>query len=276
MSRPRSMMGPMKWALVRAGVLALALGALAPAHAGLFDDDEARKAILDLRARITAGDEAAKARINELAALQAQTTEQLQQLRRTLVELNALIESQREEMARMRGAQEQLLRDVAELQRRQRESVAGVAGVEERLRKMEPQQVSVDGKEFLADPEEKRAYEEAIALLRSGDFDRAASALGSFTRRYPGSGYIDSARFWLGNALYGKRDYKEAISTFRALVNAAPEHPRAAEALLAVANCQVEMKDIKAARRTLDDLLKAYPKSEAAAAGRERLGSLKG
>ena len=276
MSRPRSMMGPMKWALVRAGVLALALGALAPAHAGLFDDDEARKAILDLRARITAGDEAAKARINELAALQAQTTEQLQQLRRTLVELNALIESQREEMARMRGAQEQLLRDVAELQRRQRESVAGVAGVEERLRKMEPQQVSVDGKEFLADPEEKRAYEEAIALLLRCDFDRAASALGAFTRRYPGSGYIDSARFWLGNALYGKRDYKEAISTFRALVNAAPEHPRAAEALLAVANCQVEMKDIKAARRTLDDLLKAYPKSEAAAAGRERLGSLKG
>ncbi len=269
-------MGPLMHALVRAGVLALALGALAPAQAGLFDDDEARKAILDLRTRITAGDDAAKVRINELAALQAQTTEQLQQLRRTLVELNALIESQREEMARMRGAQEQLLRDVAELQRRQRDSVAGVAGVEERLRKIEPQPVTVDGKEFLVDPEEKRAYEDSIALLRSGDFDRAASALGSFTRRYPSSGYIDSARFWLGNALYGKRDYKEAIATFRALVNAAPEHPRAAEALLAVANCQVEMKDIKAARRTLDDLLKAYPKSEAAAAGRERLGSLKG
>ena len=259
--------------LARAAVLALALGSLGPAQAGLFDDDEARKAILDLRARITAGDDAAKVRINELAALQAQTTEQLQQLRRTLVELNALIESQREEIARMRGAQEQLLRDVAELQRKQRDSVAGV---EERLRKIEPQQVSVDGKEFLVDPEEKRAYEEAIALLRSGDFDRAASALSSFTRRYPGSGYIDSARFWLGNALYGKRDYKEAIATFRALVNTAPDHPRAAEALLAVANCQVEMKDVKSARRTLDDLLKTYPKSEAAAAGRERLGSLKG
>jgi tol-pal system protein YbgF len=259
--------------LARAGVLALTLGAFVPAQAGLFDDDEARKAILDLRNRITAGDDAAKVRINELAALQAQTTEQLQQLRRTLVELNALIESQRDEIARMRGAQEQLLRDVAELQRKQRDSVAGV---EERLRRIEPQQVSVDGKEFLVDPEEKRAYEEAIALLRSGDFDRAAAALGSFTRRYPGSGYIDAARFWLGNALYGKRDYKEAIATFRTLVNAAPDHPRAAEALLAVANCQVEMKDIKAARRTLDDLLKTYPKSEAAAAGRERLGSLKG
>jgi tol-pal system protein YbgF len=260
-------------ALVRAGVLAMALGAFGPAHAGLFDDDEARKAILDLRARITAGDDAAKARINELAALQAQTADQLQQLRRMLVELNTLIESQRDEIARMRGSQEQLLRDVAELQRRQRDAVAGV---EERLRKIEPQQVAVDGKEFLVEPEEKRAYEDAIALLRGGDFDRAAGALSAFTRRYPSSGYIDSARFWLGNALYGKRDYKDAIATFRTLVNSAPDHPRAAEALLAVANCQVEMKDIRGARRTLDDLLKTYPKSEAAAAGRERLGSLKG
>jgi tol-pal system protein YbgF len=258
---------------LRACLLAAILGVAGGAQAGLFDDDEARKAILDLRARIAAGDDAAKVRIDALAASQVQLAEQLQALRRTLVDLNALIEAQRDELARMRGSQEQLLRDVAELQRRQNESVAGV---EERLRKIEPQQVAVDGKEFLVDPDERRSYEEAIALLRSGDFDRAASALSAFNRRYPSSGYVDSSRFWLGNALYGKRDYKEAIATFRGLVSSAPDHPRAAEALLAVANCQVEMKDVKGARRTLDDLLKTYPKSEAAAAGRERLGSLKG
>ena len=56
----------------------------------------------------------------------------------------------------------------------------------------------------------------------------------------PGSGYADSARFWLGNALYGKRDYKEAITAFRTMANSAPDHPRAPEALLAIANCQVE------------------------------------
>ena len=36
------------------------------------------------------------------------------------------------------------------------------------------------------------------------------------------------------------------------------------------------MKDAKGARKTLDDLIKAYPTSEAAAAGKERLGTLKG
>ena len=97
----------------------------------------------------------------------------------------------------------------------------------------------------------------------------------AFLRRYPGSGYADSARFWLGNALYGKRDYKEAIVSFRAIVNNAPDHPRAPEALLAVANCQVETKDTKGARATIAELIKTYPKSEAAQAGRERLAALK-
>jgi TolA-binding protein len=59
-------------------------------------------------------------------------------------------------------------------------------------------------------------------------------------------------------------------------VSSAPGHPRAPEALLALANCQIEMKDVRSARKTIDDLLKAYPASEAAAAGKERLAGLKG
>jgi tol-pal system protein YbgF len=94
-------------------------------------------------------------------------------------------------------------------------------------------------------------------------------------RRYPGSGYADSARFWAANALYGKRDYKEAVLALRSFVNAAPRHPRAPEALLALANSQAEMKDRPGARRTIDELMKTYPQSEAAQAGKERLATLK-
>ncbi len=45
--------------------------------------------------------------------------------------------------------------------------------------------------------------------------------------------------------------------------------------MLAIANSQAEMKDNRAARKTLEDLIKAYPKSEAAVAGKERLDALK-
>ncbi len=256
--------------LAVAAVMALST---AGARAGLFDDEEARKAILDLRARIQASDEKASGRSAELAAANAQLVEQVQQLRRSLLDLNGQLEAQRAENARLRGAQEQLARDVAELQR----AVKDVSkGVDERIRALEPLKVSLDGKEFLADPDAKRAHDQAMAALRAGDFDKAALALGSFLQRYPASGYADAVRFWLGNALYGQKSYKEAIATFRALVAGAPSHPRAPEALLALANCQIEMKDNRAARKTLDELLKAYPGSEAAAAAKERLASLKG
>jgi tol-pal system protein YbgF len=243
-------------------VLALAAGG---ASAGLFDDDEARRAILDLRSRIQQADDASKARAAEQA-------DQISQLRRSLLDLNAQLEALRAELAKTRGQNEQLARDVADLQRAQKDIVQGV---DTRLRKVEPQKVSVDGKEFMADPEEKRQFDDAMGTLRGGDFAAAASAYEGFLRRFPGSGYVDSARFWLGNAQYGKRDYKEAIATFRSFVSASPDHPRAPEALLALANCQIELKDAKSARKTLGDVVKAYPNSEAAGAAKERLAALK-
>jgi tol-pal system protein YbgF len=114
-----------------------------------------------------------------------------------------------------------------------------------------------------------------MGLLRRGDFAEAASAYESFLKRFAVSGYGDSVRFWLGNAQYGQRQYKDAIASFRAFVAATPQHPRVPEALLAIGNCQIEMKDTKSAKRTLTELVKAHPASEAAQAAKERLVGLK-
>jgi tol-pal system protein YbgF len=250
--------------------LCLAATLIAPAaRAGLFDDDEARKAILDLRQKLEQSNEQHRAR---QAEQMAQLADQLAQLKRSLLDLNNQIELTRADLAKLRGQDEQLARDVAELQRKQRDVQQGV---EDRIRKLEPEKVSLDDKEFMADPDEKRQYDEAMAVLRKGDFAMAATVLSAFQRRYPISGYKDSVQFWLGNAQYGKREYKDAIASFRALISASPDHPKAPEAMLAIANCQVELKDPKAARRTIGELVQAYPKSEAAQAGRERLASLK-
>lgn len=235
------------------------------ARAALFEDDEARKAILDLRARVTQNEEQQKALIRQL-------TDQIQQLQRGLLELNNQNEQLRGELARLRGQDEQLLRDLAEVQRKQKDIAQGV---DERVRKLEPQKVSLDGRDFTAEPDEVRLYDEAIGLLRNGDFERAVPALSGFLSRFPASGYRDSARYWLGNAQYGVRNYKDAISTFRTFIQSAPGHLRAPEAQLALANCQVEMRDNKGARRSLEDLLKSYPQSEAAVAAKERLLTLK-
>ena len=251
--------------------LVLALAASA-AQAGMFDDEEARKAIVDLRSRVAAVDDQGKARAAEAAAANAQLVDQLAAVRRSLLDLNNQLEAMRGEIAKLRGNDEQLARDLGDVQKRQKDIGQSL---DDRLRKLEPVRVTLDGKEFTAEQDEKRAYEDAIAAIRGGDFDRAVVMLVGFLRRYPASGYADSVRFWQGNALYGKRDYKEAIAAFRAFVAGAPDHPRAPEALLALANSQAEIKDAKGARRTIDELMKTYPQSEAAQAGKERLASLR-
>ncbi len=240
-----------------------------PAQAGLFDDDEARKAILELRERMTRMDEQQR---QQREQQQAALAEQTAQIKRSLLELNDAIEALRTEIAKLRGNDEQLARDIADIQRRQKDVAQGI---DERIRGIEPVKVTLDGRDFTADPAEKRQYDEAINVLRSSDFAAATNAFNAFIRRYPTSGYTDAARFWLGNAQYGKREYKESILTLRGFVSGAPEHPRAPEALLAIANNQLELKDSKSARATLDELLKKYPKSEAALAGKDRLALLR-
>lgn len=252
-------------------VLTLTVATVLPAasHAGIFDDNQARQAILDLRKQLEQISE--EQRLKQ-AELNTQLSEELAQLRRSVLELSNQLETIRADLARMQGVEEQLMRDLSEVQRRQKEATE-VA--EARQRVPENPKVLIEGQEVAVDPEEKRLYDSALSQLRAADFTGAAISLLTFQRRYPSSPYTDTVRFWLGNAHYGKREYRDAIASFRGLVVAAPTHSRAPEALLSIANCQAEMKDIKAARRTIDELIKAYPTSEAALAGKERLSALK-
>jgi tol-pal system protein YbgF len=124
-------------------------------------------------------------------------------------------------------------------------------------------------------PNEKRDYDAALLVFRKPDFPAARAAFADFLRRYPQSGYSPSAFYWLGVAQYANRDYQGAIGSFRSMIAQAPAHPQASEAALSIANCQFELKDAKGARKTLEDLIKVYPQSEAAVAAKERLARAK-
>lgn len=234
-------------------------------HAGLFEDDEARKAILEMRQRL----DASQQRMGEDLR---KANEDNAQLRRSLLELSGQIDALRNEMAQMRGQGEQVTRQLSEVQRIQKDLSQGL---DDRLSKFEPSKVTVDGREFVAEPAEKQEFEAALAVLRKGEFAPAQTAFSNFLKRYPQSGYKAPALFWLGNAQYALRNYRDAITNFRTLVATDTEHVRAPEAVLAIANCQIELKDVNGARKTLQDLLKAYPQSEAAAVAKDRLSKLK-
>jgi len=242
---------------------------LGTASAGLFDDEEARKAILDLRQKV----EALRSEFDQkLSEEVKRSTDENALLRRSLVELQNQLELSRADLAKLRGQDEQMTRDLAELQRRQKDVSQGF---DDRLRKFEPARVSLDGREFSADPSERRDYEAAMLVFRKGDFANAQVIFVDFLNRNPGSGYRPSALFWLGNAQYAIKDYKNALTNFKALIASAPDHLRVPEAMLAVANCHLELKDTKAARKTLEELVASFPATEAAAAAKDRLARFK-
>lgn len=260
----------------RTAAMALFLGLAGlsnPAQAALFGDDEARRAILDLRQRLEQSQSTTRALIEQNTQSQNQSqTQAIDQLRGALLDLQGQIDRLKSDLAQSLGAQERLARDLTELQLRQKDVLTNV---DDRLRRFEPVAVTIDGREVMVDPAEKADHDKAMVLFRQAEFAAAQTSLASFINRYGSSPYVPSVLFWLGNAQYANKAYKEAMANFQKLLTMAPQHPRAAEAMLAISNVQIELKDMKAARKSLEDLIKTYPDSDTAVTARERLRRLR-
>ena len=79
------------------------------------------------------------------------------------------------------------------------------------------------------------------------------------------------AQYWIGSSHYALKEYKSAIAAQQILVDRYQDSSRAPDALLSIAESQLQLGDKRSANRTLGRLIKDYPDSEAAKLGRERL-----
>ena len=246
------------------GALFLAsLLAAGPAHA-LFGDDEARKAILELRSQNAEQDRRSAERHDALMA-------EISRIQRNQLDLVSQLEALKQEIARLRGQNEALTHEVSVLQKRSRDLYVELDG---RLKALEPRPVTLDGKAVTVGRDEQGAYDAALVLFRAGDFQGAIKSLQTFLVRYPQSVYVPSAHYWIGNAHYALKDYKNAIAAQQVVTDRFADTPRAPEALLNIAASQDELKQRTAARATLQRLINEYPDSEAAKVGKERLATM--
>ena len=226
------------------------------AHAALFDDTEARKAILDLRTQIQSlqhdmGDKADKSSTLTLA-------DQNDQLR--------------QEIARLRGQIEVLTNQLSEAQQRQKDFYVDL---DTRLRKLEPQQVTIDGKDVSVDINEQKSFTSAQALLDKGDYKGAAAAFSDFLKRYPQSGYAPSAQFFLGNAYYGQGDSKNTVATLQSFMKNTPDNPKVPDAQFLTGRSYLELKDKAAAKKMFAALISQHPDAPVAKSAKEALAGIK-
>ncbi|RJG22382.1 tol-pal system protein YbgF [Massilia cavernae] len=246
----------------RLAAAGLVLAALLPlqASAGLLDDDEARRAILDLRAKV---DTLARD-INARLETKSDKTSALEALNRH--------EQTMQEIARLRGEIEVLSNALANVQKNQKDLYADI---DARIKKLEPRQVNIDGQETAVAPTEQQTYEAAMATLKAGDYKAAAAALTDFVRKNPESPYAANAQYWLGNAYYVLRDHKKSIAAQQVVTSTYKDSAKAPDALLNIASNYVDMNDKKNAKKTLQQVVSKYPQSTAAKTAKDRLAALK-
>jgi tol-pal system protein YbgF len=219
----------------------------------LFGDDEARKAIIELRQLVEE-----HRRVNAEGAAVT---------RRSILDVSTQAEQWRQELGVLRGEQEKLQQENMRLQE-------ALTALTVRLKTFEPVSIEQDGTILLVSPSEKSAFDRAMALLLASDFSKAAAAYVQLLNQYPNSAYTASVLYWLGNAQYASQDLKGSINTHKRLVVQFPKHTRVPEAMLSIGNAHEELGDAKSARAEWDNLLANHPKTEAAGTARERLKQL--
>lgn len=247
---------------------ALLVGLLGgPAQAQLFSDDDARRAILDLRSRVDQMQRDLGRRVDELSA----RVDRLEQTTRGQLELQNQIQAMRQEIASLRGALEVQTNELAKTQRGQRD-LSG--DVEARLRKLEPVTINLEGRPITVEPGERRLYDAALNAFRAGEFKTALAGFGQLQAVYPQSAYGPMLSFWSGSSQYALRDYKTAIAQLQSFVKAAPDHPRVPDALVIIGSAQTDLGDRKAATETYKSVIERHEGTPAAQAAKDRLAAL--
>lgn len=279
--------------LLRAFWLLLLIGC-SSSYAGLFDDEEARKQIA--AQQVSIGDLR-----NQGQTLEARIFKMEEVLNnQPLLELHNQIESLRFDLNKLQGQIEVLVNENELTQKRQKDFYIDL---DSRLRRIEQPDESTASRSSAsstatmsdATPElhgeapvaaavvspvmntvpaetvESRDYEAAYNLFKAARYQDAISQFKKFLKSYPGSSFVPSAHYWVGNSYYAIRDFKNAISTQEKLINAFPDSSKAPDAMLNIASSQQEMSKKPAAKKTLESLIAKYPGSEAAEKAKRRL-----
>lgn len=274
--------------LILASVLLSAQLFAISGHAALFDDKEARKKIIEVEATMNSQDQANQ---TELANVKKNFEQRLQAIEAItkgggLMEMQNQIESLKQEVARLKGELEVANHNVDATQQRQKDLYGDT---DARLRKLEsgatpsvaagssdasaPQPTAV-----VAAPakntQEYQLLELANGLSKESKHKDAFNAYDKFLKDYPNSTLAAEATYGLGYSQFALKNYKSSIATQQKVIDLHPESSKVPDAMLNMANSQIQLGLVPGAKKTLRDLIAQFPNSEVTPTAQKRLKAL--
>ena len=121
--------------------------------------------------------------------------------------------------------------------------------------------------------EADRLFAAALAKLRAGDDGQAALEFTEFVAQFPTHPQAAAAQNHIGEAYYRQRDYRQALAEFQKTVDGYTQAAQVSEALLKIGLCQRALGDAARAKASWEQVVKQFPKSDAARQARTLLAS---
>ena len=121
--------------------------------------------------------------------------------------------------------------------------------------------------------EADRMFAAALAKLRAGDDGQAALEFTEFVTQYPAHPQAAAAQNYIGDAYYRQREYRQALGEYQKTVDTYTQAAQVSEALLKIGLCQRAVGDGARAKTSWEQVIKQFPKSDAARQARTLLAA---
>ena len=248
------------------------------ANAAIFDDDEARKKILEVEQTNKQQDAVMQTSIGLLQKSQADLEARLVNIEgivkgQGISDLLTQIEQLKQDLNAVKGQLEEANHQLEVAGQRQKDLYVDTDG---RLRKLEGSTASAVGPapiEGSAEAELK-AFADAQTLSNTGNFKEAFVAFEAFLKAYPNTTRAPEALYGLGYSQYSLKNFRAAIATQQKFLTLYADHVKVPEVMFNIANSQIQLSDIESAKKTLTTLLEQHPNSEIAPNAKKRLSVL--
>lgn len=183
----------------------------------------------------------------------------------------------RQELSRLQRDQQELSRQVAQLQNNLKVLETCLEGQQKptgdrqyagTAQKVTPAGQKTDPGEAATLPDGRTSptelYLKAFADYASGRFPQAIKGFDAFVRNYPASDYAGNAQYWLGECYYALENYEQAVRELEKVAKLYPGNSKVPDALLKMVPALRKLNRFERAREVTDDLLRRFPDSPAA------------
>jgi tol-pal system protein YbgF len=120
-------------------------------------------------------------------------------------------------------------------------------------------------------PAPRELYSQAYADYARANFDLAIQGFTEYIRNYPGTDFTDNAQYWIGECLYSKKAYAEAIDAWNALLRDYPSSDKIPDARVKKGMSLERLGRKSQALVEYRYVVDRFPNSQAARLARERL-----